>query len=158
MIKISSAGLQHPIVLLLVVLFVKIYAFQVVVFENISFFHVLLVEFPMWAFVLSVLMLLFKKRTWLAIWLYSLILSVLFIVVVYYTRYFSTVPSYYDVKQIYQSNSVGGTVALLGSPYDFLFFLDTVLIVPLIWFFKKGQHPLSQQRDGQSALAVSDSS
>ncbi|MFB3170978.1 LTA synthase family protein [Neobacillus sp. 179-C4.2 HS] len=137
MIKISSAGLQHPIVLLLVVLFVKIYAFQVVVFENISFFHVLLVEFPMWAFVLSVLMLLFKKRTWLAIWLYSLILSVLFIVVVYYTRYFSTVPSYYDVKQIYQSNSVGGTVALLGSPYDFLFFLDTVLIVPLIWFFKK---------------------
>jgi lipoteichoic acid synthase len=137
MIKISSTGLQHPIVLLLVVLFVKIYAFQVVVFENISFFHVLLVEFPMWAFVLSVLMLLFKKRTWLAIWLYSLILSVLFIVVVYYTRYFSTVPSYYDVKQIYQSNSVGGTVALLGSPYDFLFFLDTVLIVPLMWFFKK---------------------
>jgi lipoteichoic acid synthase len=137
MTKISSAGLQHPIVLLLVVLFVKIYAFQVVVFENISFFHVLLVEFPMWAFVLSVLMLLFKKRTWLAIWLYSLILSVLFIVVVYYTRYFSTVPSYYDVKQIYQSNSVGGTVALLGSPYDFLFFLDTVLIVPLMWFFKK---------------------
>jgi lipoteichoic acid synthase len=137
MIKISSAGLQHPIVLLLVVLCVKIYAFQVVVFENISFFHVLLVEFPMWAFVLSVLMLLFKKRTWLAIWLYSLILSVLFIVVVYYTRYFSTVPSYYDVKQIYQSNSVGGTVALLGSPYDFLFFLDTVLIVPLMWFFKK---------------------
>ncbi|NYE08763.1 phosphoglycerol transferase MdoB-like AlkP superfamily enzyme [Bacillus niacini] len=137
MIKNSSTGLQHPIVLLLVVLFVKIYAFQVVVFENISFFHVLLVEFPMWAFVLSVLMLLFKKRTWLAIWLYSLILSVLFIVVVYYTRYFSTVPSYYDVKQIYQSNSVGGTVALLGSPYDFLFFLDTVLIVPLMWFFKK---------------------
>jgi lipoteichoic acid synthase len=135
--KISSAGLHHSIVLLLVVLFIKIYAFQVVVFENTSFFHVLLVEFPMWALVLSVLMLLFKKRTWLAIWLYSLILSVLFIVVVYYTRYFSTVPSYYDVKQIYQSNSVGGTVALLGSPYDFLFFLDTVLIVPLIWFFKK---------------------
>lgn len=135
--KISSAGFHHPIVLLLVVLFIKIYAFQVVVFENTSFFHVLVVEFPMWALVLSVLMLFFKKRTWLAIWLYSLILSVLFIVVVYYTRYFSTVPSYYDVKQIYQSNSVGGTVALLGSPYDFLFFLDTVLIVPIIWFFKK---------------------
>ncbi|MEH7490617.1 LTA synthase family protein [Neobacillus niacini] len=135
--KISGAGLHHPIVLLLAVLFIKIYAFQVVVFENTSFFHVLLVEFPMWALVLSVLMLLFKKRTWLAIWFYSLILSVLFIVVVYYTRYFSTVPSYYDVKQIYQSNSVGGTVALLGSPYDFLFFLDTVLIVPLMWFFKR---------------------
>ncbi len=82
-------------------------------------------------------MLLFKKRTWMAIWGYNFFLSVLFIVVVYYTRYFSTVPSYYDVKQIYQSNSVGGTVALLGSPYDFLFFLDVVVVLPLIWFFKK---------------------
>jgi lipoteichoic acid synthase len=136
--RISLIGFLHPIVLLLLVLFIKIYAFQVVVFENTSFFHVLLVEFPMWALVLSALMIFFKKRTWLAIWLYNLFLSTLFIVVVYYTRYFSTVPSYYDVKQIYQSNSVGGTVALLGSPYDFLFFLDVVLVLPLIWFFKKG--------------------
>jgi lipoteichoic acid synthase len=135
--RISLIGFLHPIVLLLLVLFIKIYAFQVVVFENTSFFHVLLVEFPMWALVLSALMIFLKKRTWLAIWLYNLFLSTLFIVVVYYTRYFSTVPSYYDVKQIYQSNSVGGTVALLGSPYDFLFFLDVVLVLPLIWFFKK---------------------
>jgi lipoteichoic acid synthase len=135
--KISVTGFLHPIVLLLVVLFIKIYAFQIVVFENTSFFHVLLVEFPMWALMLSALMIFFKKRTWFAIWLYNLFLSVLFIVVVYYTRYFSTVPSYYDVKQIYQSNSVGGTLALLGSPYDFLFFLDVVLVLPLIWYFKK---------------------
>ena len=135
--KISVTGFFPTFIILLVVLFIKIYAFQVVVFENTSFFHVLLVEFPMWALALSALMIFFKKRTWLAIWLYNLFLSVLFIVVVYYTRYFSTVPSYYDVKQIYQSNSVGGTLALLGSPYDFLFFLDVVLILPLIWYFKK---------------------
>lgn len=135
--KMSVTGFLHPIVLLLVVLFIKIYAFQVVVFENTSFFHVLLVEFPMWALALSAFMIFFKKRTWLAIWFYNLFLSVLFIVVVYYTRYFSTVPSYYDVKQIYQSNSVGGTVALLGSPYDFLFFSDVVLVLPLIWFLKR---------------------
>ncbi|WHY01173.1 LTA synthase family protein [Neobacillus sp. DY30] len=135
--KVSSTVFHYPILLLLVVLFIKIYAFQVVVFENTSVFHVLVVEFPMWALVLCTLMRTCKKRTWFAIWLYSLLLSVLFIVVVYYTRYFSTVPSYYDVKQIYQSNSVGGTVALLGSPYDFFFFLDVVLILPLIWFFKK---------------------
>ncbi len=127
----------HPVVLILAVLFIKIYAFQVAVFENTSFFHVLVVEFPMWALLLTFNIMLFKKRTWLAIWFYNFILSVLFIVVVYYTRYFSTVPSYYDVKQIYQSNSVGGTVALLGSPYDFLFFLDVVVVLPLIWFFNR---------------------
>ncbi|MEH7250165.1 LTA synthase family protein [Neobacillus niacini] len=127
----------HPVVLILAVLFIKIYAFQVAVFENTSFFHVLFVELPMWALLLTFNIMLFKKRTWLAIWFYNFILSVLFIVVVYYTRYFSTVPSYYDVKQIYQSNSVGGTVALLGSPYDFLFFLDVIVVLPLIWFFNR---------------------
>ncbi|MEH7250918.1 LTA synthase family protein [Neobacillus niacini] len=128
---------RHPVIFILLVLFIKIYAFQIVVFENTSFFHVLFVEFPMWALILTLLMMFFKKRTWAAIWFYNFILSVLFIVVVYYTRYFSTVPSYYDVKQIYQSNSVGGTVALLGGPYDFLFFVDVVIVLPLIWFFKK---------------------
>ncbi len=127
----------HPAIIIFTVLFIKIYAFQVVVFDNKSFFHVLVVEFPMWALLLTFLTICFKKRIWLTIWLYHFILSVLYIVVVYYTRYFSTVPSYYDVKQIYQSNSVGGTVALLGSPYDFLFFLDVVFILPLIWFFKR---------------------
>ncbi|MGX6444530.1 LTA synthase family protein [Neobacillus sp. K501] len=129
--------LLHPITLLLLVLFIKLTAFQVVIFDNKSFFHVLLIEFPMWGLFLMLLIMIFKKRTWLAIWSYHFILSVLFIVVLYYTRYFSTVPSYYDVKQIYQSNSVGGTVALLGSPFDFLFFLDVVLALPLIWFLTK---------------------
>jgi lipoteichoic acid synthase len=130
-------SLLHPIALILVVLFIKLTAFQVVIFDNKSFLHVLLIEFPMWGLFLIFLVMLFKKRTWLAIWSYHFILSVLFIVVLYYTRYFSTVPSYYDVKQIYQSNSVGGTVALLGSPFDFLFFLDVVVVLPLIWFFTK---------------------
>jgi lipoteichoic acid synthase len=130
-------NILHPFSLLIVLLFIKIAAFQIVIFDNKSFFHILLVEFPLWALIMSASIMVFKKRTWLAVWIYSLILSILFIVVVYYTRYFSTVPSYYDVKQVYQSNSVGGTVALLGSPYDFLFFLDTVVIIPLIWYFTR---------------------
>jgi lipoteichoic acid synthase len=136
-------SLIHPISLLLIVLFVKITAFQIVIFDNKSFFHILLVEFPLWAITVFILTMVFKKRTWLAVWGYYLFLSVLFIVVLYYTRYFSTVPSYYDVKQIYQSNSVGGTVALLGTPYDYLFFLDVVMIIPLIWFFTKSRSNLS---------------
>jgi lipoteichoic acid synthase len=133
----------HPISLLLIVLFIKLTAFQIVIFDNKSFFHILLVEFPLWALTVIILTMIFKKRTWLAVWTYYLFLSILFIVVLYYTRYFSTVPSYYDVKQIYQSNSVGGTVALLGNPFDYLFFLDVLLIIPLIWFFSKKGGSLS---------------
>ena len=126
-----------PYSIVMIVLFMKIFAYQVVIFDNNSFFHILFIEYPWWALCLASIILYFKKRTWLAIWLFNLCLSVLFIVVIFYTRYFSTVPSYYDVKQIYQSNSVGGTVALLGSSYDFLFFADVFFILPLIWYFTK---------------------
>jgi lipoteichoic acid synthase len=141
--SVVSNNFLHPISLLLIILFIKITAFQIIIFDNQSFFHILLVEFPFWALTVFMIMILFKKRTWLVVWGYYFILSVLFIVVLYYTRYFSTVPSYYDVKQIYQSNSVGGTVALLGTPYDYFFFLDVVLIIPLIWFFTKSRFSLS---------------
>ncbi|MDF2855921.1 MAG: sulfatase [Neobacillus sp.] len=134
----------QPITFIMFILFIKIAAFQVVIFDNKSIVHNLLVEFPMWALLLMVLMIIFKKRSWLAIWIYSLLLSTLFIVVMYYTRYFSTVPSYYDVKQIYQSNSVGGTVALLGTPYDFLFFLDVVVIIPLFYYFSRFSKPITR--------------
>ncbi len=126
-----------PFTLIMLILLIKITAFQIVIFDNKSFPHILLIEFPMWALGLTIFILISKKRKWLTIWLYNFGLSVLFIVVVFYTRYFSTVPSYYDVKQIYQSNSVKGTVALLGTPYDFLFFLDVALILPLLWYFTK---------------------
>ncbi|KAB2329972.1 LTA synthase family protein [Cytobacillus depressus] len=135
----SKHVILHPFTLIMLVLFLKISAFQVVIFNNKSFFHILFIEFPMWALCLTILLLLAKKRKWLTIWLYHLGLSGLFIVVVFYTRYFSTVPSYYDVKQIYQSNSVKGTVALLGTPYDFLFFIDVAIILPLIWYYMKSE-------------------
>ncbi|WP_419393042.1 LTA synthase family protein [Cytobacillus praedii] len=132
-----------PFILIMFVLLIKITAFQMIIFDNKSIFHIILIEFPMWALMLTGLLLIFKKRRWLSIWLFNLCLSALFIVIMYYTRYFSTIPSYYDVKQIYQSNSVGGTVALLGSPFDFLFFLDVVLILPLIWFITKKSELIS---------------
>lgn len=147
--------ISYPFILIMLVLFIKITAFQMVIFDNKSIFHIVLIEFPMWALIVTGLLLIFKKRKWLSIWLFNLCLSALFIVIMYYTRYFSTVPSYYDVKQIYQSNSVGGTVALLGSPYDFLFFLDVVLILPLIWYFTKMSDPLSFQSAKKWAIAFS---
>ncbi|MBP2243312.1 phosphoglycerol transferase MdoB-like AlkP superfamily enzyme [Cytobacillus eiseniae] len=145
----------HPYTLIMFVLFIKITAFQIIIFDNTSLLHVLFIEFPMWAIILAGLLLLFKKRNWLTIWLFSLVMSTLFIVILYYTRYFSTVPSYYDVKQIYQSNSVGGTVALLGTPYDFLFLLDVVLILPLIWYFTGTKKQITFQLAKKSAIAFS---
>lgn len=143
----------HPYTLVMSILFIKIFAYQIVIFDNKSFLHILFIEYPWWAVCLTITILLFKKRTWLAIWFFNLCLSALFIVVIFYTRYFSTVPSYYDVKQIYQSNSVGGTVALLGSSYDFLFFLDVILLLPLIWYFTKSKSRFSIIAAKKSVIA-----
>ncbi|MBO0586282.1 LTA synthase family protein [Sporosarcina sp. E16_8] len=134
-IKKVKPFLIHPTTLILVLLFIKIIAFRVVVFHNKSVFHIALIEFPLWAFLLSLIILFVKKRTWTGIFIFNTILSVLFIAIIYYTRYFSTIPSYYDLQQLYQSNSVGGTVGLLSKPYDFLFFLDILLILPIAYYF-----------------------
>ena len=134
-IKKVKPIVTHPTTLILVLLFIKIIAFRVVVFHNKSVFHIALIEFPIWAFLLSLIVLFMKKRTWTGIFLFNTILSVLFIAIIYYTRYFSTIPSYYDLQQLYQSNSVGGTVSLLSKPYDFLFFLDILLILPIAHYF-----------------------
>ena len=127
--------LTHPITLILVLLFIKIIAFRVVVFHNKSVLHIAFIEFPLWAFLLSLIVLFAKKRTWTGIFVFNAILSVLLIAIIYYTRYFSTIPSYYDLQQLYQSNSVGGTVGLLSKPYDFLFFLDILLVLPIAYYF-----------------------
>lgn len=134
-IKKAKPIIIHPTTLILVLLFIKIIAFRVVVFHNKSVFHIALIEFPLWAFLLSLIVLFVKKRTWTGIFVFNTILSVLFIAIIYYTRYFSTIPSYYDLQQLYQSNSVGGTVGLLSKPYDFLFFLDLLLILPIAYYF-----------------------
>ena len=138
-VKKMKPFVLHPSTIILALLFIKIIAFRFVVFHNKSIFHIALIEFPIWAFFLSLILFIAKKKTWTGIFLFNTILSALFIAIIYYTRYFSTIPSYYDLKQIYQSNSVGGTIGLLGSPYDFLFFLDIVLIIPIALFFNKRQ-------------------
>lgn len=145
----------HPYSFVMIVLFLKIYAYQMVIFDNKSLLHILFIEYPWWALCLTSVILFFKKRTWLAIWLFNLCLSVLIIIIIFYTRYFSTIPSYYDVKQIYQSNSVGGTVALLGSSYDFLFFVDVLLILPLIWYLTKSSARFTFSFVKKSAFALS---
>ncbi|NYF25274.1 LTA synthase family protein [Sporosarcina sp. JAI121] len=124
----------HPYTIILTLLFIKIIGFRLVVFHNKSILHIAFIEFPLWAFFLSLIIFLARKRMWTGIILFNTVLSVLFIAIIYYTRYFSTIPSYYDLQQIYQSNSVGGTVGLLSKPYDFLFFLDIALLLLIAYY------------------------
>lgn len=118
-------------ILIFALLLLKVIAFRVLIFDTRSIVHIIFVEFPMWAFALAILLLIVKKRVWLAVGIYNFIVSAIFFAVTLYIRYYSTIPSYYDLQQTTQSASVGHTIALLANPYDFLFFLDLVIVFML---------------------------
>src|SRR5690606_24636298 len=118
-------------ILIFALLLLKVVAFRVLIFDTRSIVHIIFVEFPMWAFALAILLLIVKKRVLVAVGIYNFIVSAIFFAVTLYIRYYSTIPSYYALQQTTQSASVGHTIALLANPYDFLFFLDLVIVFML---------------------------
>ncbi|KOF12089.1 sulfatase [Planococcus glaciei] len=117
-----------PYLLIFFLLLLKVSAFRILIFDTKSVWHIAFVEFPVWALLLALVLLIFKKRIWLAAWIYSFLVSGIFFAVTLYSRYYTTIPSYYDLQQATQSSTVGTTILLLIHPTDFLFFLDVVLL------------------------------
>ncbi|WP_203338872.1 LTA synthase family protein [Planococcus beijingensis] len=126
-----------PYILIFLLLLIKVSAFRVLIFDTKSILHIVLIEFPMWALLLSAVLLLAKKRIWLTVFIFNLLTSVIFFTVTLYIRYYSTIPSYYDLQQLTQSSSVSNTISMLANPWDFLFFLDVILLVFIARRFEK---------------------
>ncbi|MDQ0428035.1 phosphoglycerol transferase MdoB-like AlkP superfamily enzyme [Planomicrobium stackebrandtii] len=143
-----------PYVLIFLFLLIKVSVFRVLIFDTKSILHIALIEFPMWAFLLSVVLLLAKKKLWLAVWIFNLLTSVIFFVVTLYIRYYSTIPSYYDLQQLNQSSSVSGTITMLSTPWDFLFFLDAVLLLFLVRRWKQPVKPAAMKYVAVSMAAI----
>ncbi|MGK7376741.1 LTA synthase family protein [Planococcus sp. 1R117A] len=117
-----------PYLLLFLFLFIKVSAFRMLIFDTKSIGHIAFVEFPVWALLLAIGLLIFKKHRWLTVWIYSFLVSGIFFAVTLYSRYYTTIPSYYDLQQATQSSTVGTTILLLINPLDFLFFSDLILL------------------------------
>lgn len=143
-----------PYALIFLFLLIKVSAFRVLIFDTKSILHIVLIEFPMWAFLLSVVLLLAKKHIWRAVWIFNLLISVIFFAVTLYIRYYSTIPSYYDLQQLTQSSSVSGTITMLSTPWDFLFFLDAILLVFLVRRWKQPVKPAAMKYVAAGLAAV----
>lgn len=117
-----------PYAIIFMLLLIKVSAFRMLIFDEKSIVKIVLVEFPVWALLLAFVLLIFKKRQWTAVWIYSFLVSGIFFAVTLYSRYYSTIPSYYDLRQTTQSSTVGTTILLLINPLDFLFFLDLAIL------------------------------
>lgn len=147
---------NFPYLLVFALLLIKVIAFRVLIFDTRSIVHIVFIEFPMWALILAVLLLVIKKRMWLAVGIYNFLVSAIFFAVTLYIRYYSTIPSYYDLQQTTQSTSVGHTIALLANPYDFLFFLDAIILVFLArrWKTSKRNGALKYTAIGIAAVCL----
>lgn len=130
-----------PYGLIFLLLFIKISVFRILIFDAKSFWHILFIEFPTWALLLSVILLFTKKRMWRAVWIFNFFVSVIFFTVTLYMRYYTTIPSYYDLQQLTQSSSVSGTITMLSNPWDFLFFLDAILLLLFAWRWRQPIKP-----------------
>lgn len=81
---------------------------------------------------MALIELVFKRGKAAAYLVLDLFLSLLFIGMLIYERYFGTVPTYYDLSQLNQVGSVNESMWLLVNGTDFLFLADLLLLV-VIW-------------------------
>lgn len=130
----TNIKILMPMIFFLVIsvaMLIKIAFFRYEIIGDVSFLRILFLEFPIWMLVPVILILIRKQFSIIAITLYNLIISMFFISVILYERYFLTIPSYYDLKQSDQAGSIMETVALLYTPMDFLYFADILVYVIL---------------------------
>lgn len=123
-------------VLISILLIIKIVFFRLLVFGEVSFLRLLIIDFPIWMFVPVLLFVVVKKISPIVFLIYNLMVSALMVSIIWYERYFQTVPSYYDLNQADQTGSVMETLKLLYSPWDLFFFADFFAYVAVAILFR----------------------
>ncbi|WP_226580908.1 LTA synthase family protein [Halobacillus litoralis] len=96
-------------------------------------------------FMAAVELILKRGKLWVYI-VFDVFLSLLFIGMLIYERYFGTVPTYYDLSQLNQVGSVNESMWLLLNGTDVLFLADLVLLL-VVWLFTrkfKWTYPVNQ--------------
>jgi len=111
-------------------------------------------EYPIWMLIPVAVLVFRKKFSFIFLAIYNLALSMLFVAVIWYERYFLTIPSYFDLKQSDQAGSVMETVALLYSPVDLLYFADFILFVILFIAARKLEVPAVSRKLAGAGLAA----
>ncbi|MYL36342.1 LTA synthase family protein [Halobacillus litoralis] len=138
------------------------YFFIMISFKFIILRYLLLQDTSIWAgiwydasFILifmALIELVFKRGKVIAYTVLDLFLSLLFIGMLIYERYFGTVPTYYDLSQLNQVGSVNESMWLLVNGTDFLFLAD-LLLLAVIWIVgRKWTYPA--KRTSNFAMSV----
>lgn len=153
----NNTKLTMPLIFLLVIsiaLLIKIAFFRFEIIGDISVIRILFLEFPIWMLFPVIMLFSRKKFSLITVAIYNIAVSMLFVSVIWYERYFLTIPSYFDLKQSDQAGSVMETVALLYKPIDLLFFSDIFVYAALIIVAYKVKSPQVDRKLSGAILAM----
>jgi lipoteichoic acid synthase len=134
----KTKKLNSPLIVLAIlssIMLIKLGVFRTLVYGEVSWLRLLFVDFPIWMLLPVLLFVVLRRVSPVVALIYNLIISALMVSIVLYERYFQTVPSYLDLQQGDQAGSVMGTVSLLYTPLDLLFFADILIYAALFVFY-----------------------
>ncbi|WP_409270058.1 LTA synthase family protein [Neobacillus sp. SCS-31] len=112
----------------LILFIIKRVAFNTVIFSEFSIRYFFGLEIvTVISFFLFVELLFKRKKLW-GYFIFNLLSSIFFIVVILYHSYYGTLPSYHVLYQLSEAGKVGESIGALLNPAYFLFMLDTVIL------------------------------
>ncbi|QHT47786.1 LTA synthase family protein [Bacillus sp. SB49] len=118
----------------------KFIIFRYVLLYDTNIFRGIWFEFMVVLTLIAAFELVLKKGKVYVYIVLDVILTLLFISMLVYERYFGTIPTYYDLTQLNQVGSVNESAMMLFRPTDLLFFADLVLFAILtVWTRKWGR-------------------
>ncbi|ANU20158.1 hypothetical protein BBI15_07985 [Planococcus plakortidis] len=140
------------LVILSVLLLIKLGVFRYLVYGEVSWLRLVAIDFPVFMLLPVLLFVVLRRVSPLVALIYNLFVSALLVSIVWYERYFQTVPSYFDLQQGDQAGSVMETVSLLYTPLDFLFFADILVYAAL--FVLYWNRPLTMKNRKKISVAA----
>ncbi|MGN7232519.1 LTA synthase family protein [Priestia megaterium] len=119
-----------------IIFLIKAFILRYVVMKGFENGSVVILEMSYVIALFLLIELVVKKGKLLVYLVIDIICSLLFFSIAIYSSYFGTVPSYLDLANLNQIGTLGESISILISPKYFIFFLDFVLLIPIIIFVK----------------------
>jgi lipoteichoic acid synthase len=136
MIKRSLSVVKSPFILFTILLLLKIYIAQLIIFDDGALWLPLLNGLPTVWVVFGLIEWLMVKRKILGYLIADAVMTSIYFAAIMYHQYFGVIVTYHALQQANQVTQVKGSVFQLLHPYFLLLFIDVVIIGLLL--FRKG--------------------
>src|SRR5665647_1572693 len=157
MIPTLRLWIKSPLFIFSILLLLKIYLTQMIIFDDASLWLPLLNGLPAVGVIFLFIEWRMTKRKILGYFIANLIITAIYFAAIMYHQYFGVIVTYHALQQVNQVTEVKGSVFQLLHPYFLLVFLDVVILAYFL-FRKKtrswGKAYSEKTRTGAAAIML----